>query len=302
MTQTNEERNYIVYMHVNKFNNKVYIGITSKTPQQRWGLNGHNYKIGQTAFFGALKKYPDWENDWNHIILKENLTKDEACDAEIEFIATYKSNCCKYQNPTYGYNMTDGGEGRNGSSGMKGESNPNYGKTGRLNLRSKSVYCVEDEIYYESINIAAQAYNTCTSHISRCCKNPLRCTCNGKHFVYEEDVDAELISRCLLQKREHRVYCIETREWFDNAKDAAEFADVDVRNIRSSCHKFGQAGAGIDKETGNQLHWLYEADVNIENIDKALRYAISVSGHNGRIYKLNDIKEKIYERDTKEIA
>lgn len=55
MEQLNEERNYLVYMHVNKSNNKVYIGVTSKLPHQRWGLNGHNYKTGQTAFFGALK-------------------------------------------------------------------------------------------------------------------------------------------------------------------------------------------------------------------------------------------------------
>ena len=30
---------------------------------------------------------------------------------EILLIALYKSNCCKYRNPSYGYNMTDGGDG-----------------------------------------------------------------------------------------------------------------------------------------------------------------------------------------------
>ena len=34
---------YCLYMHRNKINNKVYIGITSQTPSQRWGANGVGY-------------------------------------------------------------------------------------------------------------------------------------------------------------------------------------------------------------------------------------------------------------------
>lgn len=272
MKQINEERNYLVYMHVNKSNNKVYIGITSKLPNQRWGLNGHNYKTGQTAFFRALKKYPDWDNDWDHVILQQALTKDEACDAEIELIAKYKSNCCRYQNPSYGYNMTDGGEGRNGSYGLKGENNPNYGKTGKLNSRSKAVYCVEDDLYFESICIASKKYNISTSQISHRCKNQLTHADIDKHFLYEEDVCPELIARCLLQKRNHRVYCIETKQWFEDAIEASLYAKVDVRNIRNSCQKLGQISAGKSPDLGDSLHWLYEKDINDINIQNALNY------------------------------
>ena len=49
--------NYCVYMHVNKINNKKYIGITKqKTPESRWGANGVNYK-GSPHFYAAIKKY-----------------------------------------------------------------------------------------------------------------------------------------------------------------------------------------------------------------------------------------------------
>ena len=35
---------YTVYQHKNKINGKVYIGITSQIPTQRWGANGKNYR------------------------------------------------------------------------------------------------------------------------------------------------------------------------------------------------------------------------------------------------------------------
>ena len=272
MNQINGERNYLVYMHVNKSNDKVYIGITSKLPHQRWGLNGNQYKKSQTAFFRALKKYPDWDNDWDHIILRKDLTKDEACDAEVELIAKYRSNCCRYKDPSYGYNMTDGGEGRNGSCGLNGEHNPSYGKTGKLNSRSKPVYCIEDGLYFESICIASKKYNISTSQISHRCKNQLTHADIDKHFLYEEDVCPELIAKCLLQKRCYRVYCIETKKWFDNAIDASIYAKVDVGNIRNSCKKLGQISAGKSPDLGDSLHWLYEKDVNDINIQNALNY------------------------------
>lgn len=39
----NELNNYTVYMHVNKANNKTYVGITSQNVQERW-QNGLGYK------------------------------------------------------------------------------------------------------------------------------------------------------------------------------------------------------------------------------------------------------------------
>lgn len=107
MTEKNE-RKWCVYMHVNKINNKKYIGITSKKPEQRW-KNGLGYQSSQPVFYNAIKKY-GWDN-FEHIVIEDNLTEKEAKLTEIKLIAKYKTNCRKYKNPPYGYNMTDGGDG-----------------------------------------------------------------------------------------------------------------------------------------------------------------------------------------------
>ena len=96
------KNNYKVYKHISP-NGKVYIGITKRNVEDRWN-DGKGYK-GNEHFYRAIQKY-GW-NNFNHEILFENLTKEEACQKEIELIAEYKSN-----NFEYGYNICAGGEGR----------------------------------------------------------------------------------------------------------------------------------------------------------------------------------------------
>lgn len=97
-------KNYVVYKHTSP-NGKVYIGITSQNTKDRW-LNGKGYNR-QLLFYRAIQKY-GWDN-FTHEILFENLSKEEACQKEIELIAKYQSN-----NPEFGYNLCAGGEGANG--------------------------------------------------------------------------------------------------------------------------------------------------------------------------------------------
>lgn len=98
--QEKEEHIYSVYIHTNKANNKVYIGITSKEPKKRW-RNGEGY-YAQRLFYNAIKKY-GWKN-FTHKILYKNLTKEEAAQKEKELIAQYKAN-----SQEYGYNVDKGG-------------------------------------------------------------------------------------------------------------------------------------------------------------------------------------------------
>lgn len=83
-------------------NGKVYIGITCREVVRRWGTNGCGYK-SHPYFWNAIKKY-GWDN-FKHEIILYNLSEEDACEKEKEFITKYKSN-----EPEYGYNLTTGGE------------------------------------------------------------------------------------------------------------------------------------------------------------------------------------------------
>lgn len=91
---------YIVYKHTSP-SGKVYIGITGRTPKERWGSNGNGYRYCP-YFWKAIQKY-GWDNI-KHEILHEWLTEEEACEMEIKLIAEYDAT-----NPEKGYNDMIGG-------------------------------------------------------------------------------------------------------------------------------------------------------------------------------------------------
>ena len=91
---------YKVYMHKLKKDNRVYIGITKQNLKKRW-QNGLGY-VRSSYFYNAIQKY-GWD-DFEHILLFENLTKEEAEEKEKELIKIYNSN-----KKDYGFNLTNGG-------------------------------------------------------------------------------------------------------------------------------------------------------------------------------------------------
>ncbi|MBR2680570.1 MAG: GIY-YIG nuclease family protein [Exiguobacterium sp.] len=69
---------YSVYVHVNKFNNKKYVGITSAPVEKRW-RNGLGYKRNN-YFWRAISKY-GWDG-FDHYVLFSGLDKSVAADIE----------------------------------------------------------------------------------------------------------------------------------------------------------------------------------------------------------------------------
>lgn len=96
-----EDKSYCVYVHTNKINGKKYVGQTKANPPQKRWYNGNGYK-DCTYFYNAIKKY-GWEN-FEHEIIKSNLTLDEANELETLLIKEYDT-----MNPKKGYNLQSGG-------------------------------------------------------------------------------------------------------------------------------------------------------------------------------------------------
>lgn len=217
---------FCVYKHTSP-NGKVYIGITSQTPERRW-QHGFGYKENP-HFHTAIQKY-GWDN-FKHEILFENLTKEEAESKEIELIAQ-----CHSTDRRCGYNKASGGgvnypseEGRQRlrelwtghvfseevrqkiSKTQKGrvippevrkkmsESHKGLKRT-EEHLRNnrlaklKPVMCIETGEQFESIQVAENFYNICHGKIGMVC-NGKRKTTGGYHWKFIERGDFENGSR-----------------------------------------------------------------------------------------------------------
>lgn len=98
-------KNFIVYKHTTP-SQKIYIGITGMSTSKRWGHKGYGYR-NQPYFYRAILKY-GWDNI-KHEVLTIVKTREEAIALEVHYIKEYNSN-----NPKYGYNNTEGGDGISG--------------------------------------------------------------------------------------------------------------------------------------------------------------------------------------------
>ena len=172
-------------MHISP-NGKKYVGITSINPEDRWE-KGHGYRKN-FYFHNAILKY-GWDN-FEHKILLENLTKEEAYEKEIEYIAKYNLTDTRY-----GYNYSTGGDtvsiGSRAkiSNSTKGKHHHAFGKSGKDCPNSVVVHqFLKDGTYiqsFDSVTIASKQTNTHQASISECCNNPKRFSAGG--YVWSFD-------------------------------------------------------------------------------------------------------------------
>lgn len=106
-------RRWTIYMYTFP-NGKRYIGKTcySMSRRQRDSL-WSGYK-NCTLLWNAIQKYGT-ENITQSILFVDNMTSAEASRLEQICILLFKSNANRFSNPSFGYNLTDGGEGVSGT-------------------------------------------------------------------------------------------------------------------------------------------------------------------------------------------
>ena len=233
---------YIVYIHKNKINQKIYVGLTRQSPQERWRTNGEGYK-SQPKFWNAIQKY-GWDS-FEHIILKTNLTEDEACKMEQDLISSFNS----IQN---GYNVSSGGTATMHSentkkkiqNAMKGKvhSESTKQKISQSKERDKkAVICVETNIEYESAAAAMKATGVDRSSISKVCYGTMK-TAGGYHWCFKGE--CPIVTK---DKRLKPVLCLTTGKIYSSVAEAARDTGSDPSNITKVCD-------GKYKTT-NKLRW-----------------------------------------------
>lgn len=235
-----------IYKITNKVTGMIYIGQTTRTPEERF----EDHKHCKTSYIGrAIRKYR--VENFTVEVLEECETADLLNERERFWIAFFK---CRWPN---GYNMTDGGEGnwertpesiekmsRKGmhhteetrrliaiSSTGRHPSEELKQKLSQAQPNRRAVVCVETNEIFETMAAAAKCKNVGHPTITRACKNPGR-TAGGYHWRFVDEPTTET-SAAATKKRP--VVCVETNETFESIRAAAKHCNIDRQCVSRAC-------------------------------------------------------------------
>lgn len=216
-----EENNYKVYMHVNKINDKKYVGITRRKPKDRW-LHGNGYRRSW-HFQNAIQKY-GWDN-FDHYILYIGLTKQEAEDKERELISYFDS-----ANRDKGYNIELGGNSvgkisdeqkRKMSENHADYKRGNHPQSKKIICDNRIFDCVQDCSDYYGIN-----YRTMNCWLSGNNKMPKKFYDMGLRYLEDNSYNIEI----QIQEKK-KVFCENIK--FDSVKKCADYYGINHRTMNS---------------------------------------------------------------------
>ena len=212
---------YTVYQHKNKINGKIYIGITSQKPEQRWGSQGCNYK-SSPHFYSAIQKY-GW-NNFEHSILSTALTKEQACLKEQELIKEYNS-----MNREFGYNSTSGGD----IFTMNEETKQKISQAMMGNKNGLGHPCSEEK--KKKISEAQKGRKFTKEH-----KQKLSEAAKNRHVPCSED------KKQTLKEKSHKkpVYCEELDKVFESVQECGRQLGIPATNISKLCNGRGKTLKG----------------------------------------------------------
>ena len=212
---------YTVYQHKNKINGKIYIGITSQKPEQRWGSQGCNYK-SSPHFYSAIQKY-GWDN-FEHNILFTDLTKEQACLKEQELIKEYNS-----MNREFGYNSTSGGD----IFTMNEETKQKISQAMIGNQNGLGHPCSEEK--KEKISNAQKGRKFTEEH-----KQKLSEAAKNRHVPCSEE------KKQILKEKSHKksVYCEELDKIFESVQECSRQLGIPATNIIKLCNGRGKTLKG----------------------------------------------------------
>ena len=225
------KNNYKVYVHINKVNGKRYYGITCQEVERRW-RNGKGYYKNK-YFTNAINKYgwdnfehiviarglTEEEAKWIKIkLIREWDTKNP----EYGYNKTHKDNAQtekakkKISEANKGHTHTEEAKKKISESHKgKPQTEEHRNKIGESHKgkpvseetkeriskankgkdigRPKRVYCVELDMYFETVTEASEFVGRACGNISAVLTGRNK-TCGGYHWMYAEDVENNGVS------------------------------------------------------------------------------------------------------------
>ena len=226
-----KEKKYLIYMHTNKFNNKKYIGQTCEDPERRWRKDGKGYRECP-LFWKAIQAY-GWDN-FDHEIIEENLSVEEAEEREIYWIAYYDT----FDNPDKGYNLTPGG----GNYMQQLWGMPEY--------REKMCQAFREarKKSWENPDFREKALNNLISGVKRVWADPEW----RKKRIEAITGDKNPNAKCVIN--------IDTGKRFTTISEAAKWAGLNCISGIGECCKGKQKSSGFHPTLGYRLHWCFEGE------------------------------------------
>ena len=255
---------YVVYAHRNKINGKIYIGITCQKLNVRWGHNGRAYIRDHQPFGNAIEKY-GWDN-FEHIIIKHGITKQEACIYEIELIAALKT-----QDRKYGYNISSGGDII--SLGCRRTEEQKDKVRGGNNIMATPVIRINDGKTFQTIKEAAKSVGLSPSSVRDCCLGYARYSGFEKNsktpinwMFLEEwnelyETEKQLIkSHLVLAPGAKPIIYLERLIVFNSKRSVLKFLGRVGNSGLDKCLNGMVNNYKTDPETGEPMTWMYYTD------------------------------------------
>lgn len=251
-------KRWTVYVHINKINNKKYVGITSLKPEYRWGRNGSNYKVG--LFARAISKY-GWDN-FDHEIVAENLLENEAKEMEKKLIFELNT----FVKSNNGYNLTLGGDGTVGIE-VSEETRRKISKASKGRKHSE-----ETKELLREINSGENGYWYGKKQTDEAKKKISEANSGenaywyGKHHTEEtkkkisEKQKGKKFSEESIQKRSIKVICLNDLKIYKSAKEVQDILGLDRGDVGKCCK-------GKRKTVGG-LSWMYLEEYEKLNTNK----------------------------------
>lgn len=225
---------HTVYEHVQKENGKRYIGVTKFNPKRRWRPNGEGYK-SNPYFWHAIQKY-GWDS-FEHNIIAEGLSEDDAYNLEKELIAKYKSN-----DLVHGYNIAPGGK----------HNKMPLATRERLSRMRKGTRTGKDNPNYGNHRFAGKNNPNYGHKMSEESKQAISEKKRGKKLPpFTEEHKRKMRENHKGGAEKRAVFCVETETIYKSINDAARATETNKKQISNCCR-------GVEHyNTAGGFHWRF---------------------------------------------